>query len=253
SSLYKLMINSFYGKFGEKHKAEKYIIDEDIEFDSENYDYYVELDHDNQLKYIIQKEKKAQITNHTDFSIASYITSHARLKLLEKFDEVIRKNGMILYCDTDSIFTNIILPSSDSLGDIKLEKEGDEIEILGQKSYSIFKNGVEIVRKRKGVPNQAKMLEKTEDHELYEYDHIVQLKTGLKKYDEFSKEIVKKKVQYTYKRQKGKGFLQALEIQDPNVIIDNVNVKWEFSSLKEFFDYINVKYPYQKDIKINYS
>ncbi|MEM4067161.1 MAG: DNA polymerase [Candidatus Micrarchaeaceae archaeon] len=253
SYLYKLMINSFYGKFGERNRSEKYILDQNVEFDNEKYDYYVELDNNDQIKYIIQKDKKAKLTNHTDFSIASYIASWGRIKLLEKFEQVIQNNGKIFYCDTDSIFTNIKLNTSDKIGEIKLENEGDAINIIGQKSYSIFKDNKEIIKKRKGIPNMANIVDKNDNQEIYEYEHIVQLKNGLKKYNDFSREIVKKKVQYTYKRQKGKGFLQALILDMPSVIINGEYEKWEFSSLKEFFDYVNIEYPYQKDIKINYS
>ncbi|MEM3290671.1 MAG: DNA polymerase [Candidatus Micrarchaeaceae archaeon] len=257
SPLYKLMINSFYGKFGEKHQNEIYISPDDIfniSYDYENYKYKPELDENNKIKYVIAKEKKYSLSNHTDFSIASYITSHARIQLLEKFYQIIKHNGLIFYCDTDSIFTNISLPSDENLGGIKLDKEGIHLKIHGQKNYTIINKNGEIFQRKKGITKDAHLIEKLDDEdetEIYEYDHILPFKSGIKKYDELTKVKEIKKIKNTFKRQKGKGFLQALELNLPNVL-QNENIKWKFDNLKELFDYLNIKYPYDENFEIHY-
>ncbi|MEM4068021.1 MAG: DNA polymerase [Candidatus Micrarchaeaceae archaeon] len=259
SYLYKLMINSFYGKFGEKHQNEIYIAPEkekDLIYDYDHYKYITEIDNDNNIKYIIVKDLKYTLSNHTDFSIASYITSYARIQLLKKFEEIIQNNGKIYYCDTDSIFTNILINSNNELGNIKLEYEGIKLILKGQKNYKIFTKNGEIIEKMKGIPKDASLINTlnndNDEIEIYEYNHILPFKSGIKKYNELTNEKVIKKIKNTYKREKGKGFLYALELNSPNVLI-NENIKWKFNNLKEFFDYVNIYYPYKENFKILYS
>ncbi|MEM3345769.1 MAG: DNA polymerase [Thermoplasmata archaeon] len=257
STLYKLMINSFYGKFGEKHQNEMYITpeqEENLIYDYDHYKYITQLDNDNNIKYIIIKDLKYSLSNHTDFSIASYITTYSRIKLLNKFEEVIKNNGKIFYCDTDSIFTNIVLPSNNEIGNVKLEHEGIKLKLKGQKNYEITTKDGEIIKKKKGVNKDALLIDELGDDdetEIYEYEHILPFKSGVKKFDDLTKIKETKKIRNTYKRQKGKEFLQVLELNSPNVLI-NENIKWKFDSLKEYFEYVNIYYPYKENFEIHY-
>ncbi|MEM3830377.1 MAG: DNA polymerase [Conexivisphaerales archaeon] len=257
SPLYKLMINSFYGKFGEKNRKETYIPPSNIfkiQYDYEKYKYTPQLNDDNTIKYVIAKEKKYTLTNHTDFSIASYITSYSRIKLLDKFSEIISKNGFIYYCDTDSVFTNIELPSNDNLGDIKLDKQGVYLEIHGQKNYTLINENGEKFERKKGIPKNAHLLQELDDDddtEIYEYEHLLPFKSGIKKYTELTKIKERKIIKNTYKREKGKGFLQAIFLNLPNVLQNDI-IKWKFDNLIELFDYLNIKYPYYENFEIHY-
>ncbi|MEM4115882.1 MAG: DNA polymerase [Saccharolobus sp.] len=246
SYLYKLMINSFYGKFGQKNKNQKYFLPNDkFKFNYEKYNYSYELDENNDVKYIIEEDKKYTLAKHDDFSIVSYITTYARLLLLNKFEEVIQKNGKIFYCDTDSIFTNIQLPTSQNIGDIKLEKEGIEVKIFGPKSYKFKDTNNVIHDKLKGVSKYAELIDETEDYEIYEYEQIIQLKTGLKKnYQNLTKTKTRKTIKYTYKRQPGKGFLDSI------ILSEQPDSEYVYSNLKSLFDKLNIEYPYSSNFTI---
>ncbi|MEM4773075.1 MAG: DNA polymerase [Nanoarchaeales archaeon] len=251
SYLYKLIMNSFYGKFGQKNKSEKYYTLDNINYDYDNYDYYHELDDYDNIKYVREVEKLYNLSPHTDFSIASYITSHARIQLLQKFEEIIQKNGKILYCDTDSIFTNIQLPYSNNFGDIKLEHECIYAKFIGQKSYKIYDMNGKLIPKIKGIPKKAQILEENDAYEIYEYEQIIQFRTGLRKnYNNLSVIKTKKIIQNTYKRIKGKGFLLAISLNNLND--PDVN-EYKINSLKDLFDKNNIKYPYNNDLEIIYQ
>jgi hypothetical protein len=83
----------------------------------------------------------------------SYITAKSRLKLYEGMKLALDSGGEIYYCDTDSIVTNIELPSfADELGNFKLEEIFTEATFIAPKVYkATTKNGTKIF-KVKGIP-----------------------------------------------------------------------------------------------------
>lgn len=88
--------------------------------------------------------------------IASYVTSKARLKLFKAIHDVKSRSGIIYYCDTDSIFTNIRLPErmlhQSALGKWKLENIIKSARFWGPKTYVYeTEDGKEFV-KAKGIP-----------------------------------------------------------------------------------------------------
>lgn len=125
STIIKTNMNSLYGKFATNHV--------------------------NRFEFVNPKEKSkigAYITDIEDMSgyreipieceqsyvipiLSSTTTSYGRLKL---YDELVRLNG--IYCDTDSIISDVEIPSSNKLGELKLEKTFKSFEIVRPKFYS---------------------------------------------------------------------------------------------------------------------
>lgn len=135
----KIMLNSLYGKFGEKpiKRTVSNVLPESYIncriYDSgevELFDYTTECD-----------------IKHRFVAISALVTLRARLHLRK-----LSQQGILIYCDTDSLHflgTNIQLPVDTELGGIKLEYRGKAVYI-GKKIYQF-----DGVTKCKGVPNKC--------------------------------------------------------------------------------------------------
>jgi hypothetical protein len=156
----KLLLNSLYGKFAQRIKSEMIYI-ENIEmqiglieeyekektlikiipFNAERLDCFIEV-----------KSNKGFLYN-TIPVYSSYITSHARVKLLQNMLKY--KEYKPLYCDTDSIFFEKLPPIADSTELGKFKRENKIVtEIRGLKNYTYIEN--EVSKDRiKGVPKNA--------------------------------------------------------------------------------------------------
>lgn len=130
----KLMMNSIYGKYLQLNPAETF-----------NFIKY-------KFAYNIRRNELVELRNNNTHLlasgmfnpvIASWITGFTRAMLYQKLNKY---EDDVLYCDTDSVITRkgCSIPSSDRLGDLKFEKEGDAT-ILREKLYMIRKNN-EIVK-----------------------------------------------------------------------------------------------------------
>lgn len=160
--LYKLFLNSLYGKFGQKNIVWEKIADTDENVVKEDKVFDIDL-----WKYRLIKifggsifEKKEDIEGYSEATnafcaIAAHVTAYARMKLWQFMKSAELKN--VLYCDTDSLFVNDKgrknleksgLVDDYKLGYIKKEKEDDFIIINGCKDY-VFMSKVKL----KGVKN----------------------------------------------------------------------------------------------------
>lgn len=147
---YKLLMNSLYGRFGMKKKYTTTYYDT-IPYDEifelkRNFEYY-ELklfSHKRNDCYLVTENKKAEKMFFSIPSIASYITSAARMELLKG---ILSNKESIVYCDTDSVFLEDKpkeIEIGNELGQWKLEDK-KVIEVRGLKNYSVRgKYGVEI-------------------------------------------------------------------------------------------------------------
>ena len=156
SMFYKLLLNSLYGKFGQKVFTKKSII-------SSNNEIYDIIGKDNKLiniefigdeKMIIEYETigdEFEIGKLIRFS--SYITALSRTKLSQIMRNIGHKH--IYYCDTDSIFTDkkptIDFIDNNILGKWKLECIIKKALFLSPKSYYYEDIDEEICKKSKGV------------------------------------------------------------------------------------------------------
>jgi hypothetical protein len=109
--LWKLYMNSLYGKFGQR--GEMLMIHNDREI------------------LVANKEPKAS----ANVIWAAYVTALARLTLLR----FLRSTSVCYYTDTDSLFTPDILSTSKELGALKLEGEYTGMDVKGNKVYAVEK------------------------------------------------------------------------------------------------------------------
>jgi len=157
----KLYLNTLYGKFGQRRTFRKIINKE------QPIKYYLNngfniKDYNEDLNILITEEESK--SKYTMVHIASFTTAYARIKLYEKFEEVISKGGEIFYCDTDSIITNIELEIGKKLGDLDLENEIKEGIFLFPKFYSIRLYDNSVISKHKGLNN---------NYDFSEYEKIL--------------------------------------------------------------------------------
>lgn len=139
----KLLMNSLYGKFGEKVESKISMAEngELIEIKLEN-QYY---------------------PKHTNYILSEYVTAYARTHLYKGAKIVIDNFGILLYFDTDSILflpdpkcklKGGILPVSKELGDFKCEGKFLKAEFFQPKAYRLTNLKGEETIKVKGVPKK---------------------------------------------------------------------------------------------------
>ena len=178
--LYKLLLNSLYGRFGmkldflhtlilsqkelniledNKIKIKSYITNEfndyvmiNIESNENTLSRFIKNDEiDKIIRTPLKKISKIKIA----IQISAAITSYSRIKLLKNIYNIGENN--IYYCDTDSIFTDKKIDDSlisNELGYFKMEYEKSKCIFLSPKTY-IIKNEKEEI-KFKGLPLEEK-------------------------------------------------------------------------------------------------
>ncbi|MEM4068138.1 MAG: DNA polymerase [Candidatus Micrarchaeaceae archaeon] len=242
SFLYKLMLNSLYGKFGELRQNEKYVLIKNNEkIDNiENKQIMYDIN-DNPFAYL-EKSDLLEMTDHTDFSIASYITSYARIFLLKKVEDIIMLNGKIYYMDTDSIFSNIKLEDSKELGNMKVELFFKNVEIRGLKDYEGEDENNKPIRKVKGLPKTGILIKNSDNIRIYKYNYIVKYKEAYnKRLTQFQSEELEKV--YTINTDK-RGLKLNTNFYNAKVY-DSIQNPINLKTLKDLYDYLKIKYPFE--------
>ncbi len=144
----KLLMNSLYGKFGQKREKQQMVIFPISTIGLEPIDFFGDLP-----VYVKKVQSRAK---HILPAISSFVTSYSRIHLYEKcFEAAIRKGGSIYYCDTDSLVTDVRLPIGKELGDLTDELPGgiEEGIFLLPKMYGIKTPTGELI-KCKGFPRK---------------------------------------------------------------------------------------------------
>lgn len=170
-TIYKLILNSLYGKFAQRiNYSEEY--HEEVPFDKiselqrKGIEYELKMfSHEREDCYL----RIANIKNlsHTIPLFSSYITSFARVHLLKFMEE--NEKGLV-YVDTDSICSTIRRAyNSMELGEMKKEP-AILTEIFGNKSYT-EEIGIDKFTKLKGIPKKAKKIGKNK------YEYLTMMKT----------------------------------------------------------------------------
>jgi hypothetical protein len=154
--LYKLVMNSSYGKFAQDpRKYEKFLFDPD-EFpcsavnekgktEDEN-DWYVHSIRDGRFMFAKPQGIKGNM-GFFNVATAASITSGARSILLRGLARATRP----IYCDTDSIICEAldVPPDAGNLGDWEIEAEGDIAFIAGKKLYAVMHSDRDYAEKKR--------------------------------------------------------------------------------------------------------
>jgi len=156
--LVKILLNSLYGKFGQREHLGWELADayeaEVMHRDSRGIERFQELWDGEFVEYLqvadtLYRSVVKDTTNpsaNSVTSIAGYITTMARSILWETMAGILESGGQLYYCDTDSIFSSVELPDSlvsdTELGKWKLEEviEPYETEFVSPKHYRIADN-----------------------------------------------------------------------------------------------------------------
>ncbi len=141
----KILMNSLYGKFGQKAEQWQKIADCPNEPDRIEEVYDTTTRQHRRLRYLFGE--LSELTGFTESlhsfpAIAAHVTAFARLHLRRLIEQA--GKGNCFYCDTDSLFVNgaglaNLTDSIDAriLGKLKLESTTDKLEIYGLKDYQI--------------------------------------------------------------------------------------------------------------------
>lgn len=136
STLAKLILNALYGKFGMKEERETIV-----------------LVHEGDTPPDGAKPAGGDIANGIWYStkvsspcyvipqIAAHITALARVRLWHVMNSALDAGGRLYYCDTDSVITDVELPTDSALGALKDEFPGEPLtmEFMQPKVYTIVK------------------------------------------------------------------------------------------------------------------
>lgn len=141
---FKILLNSLYGKFGQKSIRWERI--GDCEPDREGYETII--DNETGKKYtiryhngIVEQSQDAEESYNSFPAVAAHVTAYARIYLFN----LMRQAGLenVYYTDTDSLIVNDTgyqrlkhMIDSKELGKLKLEEENSILEIRGPKDYT---------------------------------------------------------------------------------------------------------------------
>lgn len=113
----KLLMNSLYGKFGQRQESEFLI--KDMNPDTEKYEIIDYVDIDSGWLRVKEESKGKSFLPQ----ISIHVCAMAQLVLFNALEKILEKGYNIYYCDTDSITTDYAnMPVSKKLGDFKREK-----------------------------------------------------------------------------------------------------------------------------------
>lgn len=161
-NIYKLYLNSFYGKFGQHRRVSEFMPIQKIPM---NWKEIIRAMPQKTRITIEENGQKTVITNYGNYvsfmkpmeitynsMIASEVTAYARHEnwLMQK--ELGIEN--VIYTDTDSFVTTKEHRTGKELGELKLEYEG-KIRIYNPKHYTIRQNGKVVKDSEKGIPKKA--------------------------------------------------------------------------------------------------
>lgn len=141
----KLLLNNLYGKFFQRNiKNMEFIHINDRNDDDLSQEGFT---FDRNMGFGYKETPKESNQTFIIPIIAVYVTAFARMKL---YDKLVALQG--IYCDTDSILTDVNIPYSKNLGDVKLEYEFDHIDLFLPKTYKLFdKTHKKWVYRTKGI------------------------------------------------------------------------------------------------------
>jgi hypothetical protein len=211
----KYILNSLYGKFGQKTTLEE--IREDITYDG--YSREIILDGDTGEREIVTKLFNTVVTQygektakHALVAIAAHVTEYGRFHLWKLMNEVGRER--VLYCDTDSMtlrkchlkYLKNSLSNTD-LGALKLEHTYNYLVLNASKDYE-----TDISIKRKGVPKSAENL----DDNTFKYTQWCKQETHLRR--EIDDRYITKTVIKRLSRKYDKGIVNKDGSVDPFVL-----------------------------------
>lgn len=133
--VYKLVMNSLYGKFSQRGSKTTLIDVDDFDMLDDDEEGWEDQWSETTMwppedPRFVMRTSSVRPPIHTNIIWSAMITAASRVKLHRL---LVKYQG--IYCDTDSIITTRQVPNSTRLGSLKIEKVLSEIEILAPKHY----------------------------------------------------------------------------------------------------------------------
>lgn len=188
----KLMMNSLYGKFGQRieiddgglyKRASKIDSAGDLVGSRVIGDWFIEsIDYDDD-------DEGNGIPSYINPMLAAYVTARGRTELYKWFEYVQDAGGRVLYCDTDSVWTDTKLENVQDdkrLGQLDYEGKYDDLYVFGPKMYVADAEDKETKITAKGVPysQMQQMWEAIQDGRgKIEYQKIAGMREGFRSDD----------------------------------------------------------------------
>lgn len=149
SDAYKLLMNNLYGKFAQGNEYTRLIpFDPKMKFQSG----------DSKMGNMVLKTVTGPYPIHTNVIWSAYVTAYGRHALYKAMKTIERENGLLIYCDTDSVVFESdkqIFKHSKELGELKLETIWDYAHFKLPKMYAVReKIKKTYTYKAKGVPKK---------------------------------------------------------------------------------------------------
>jgi len=149
------LLNNLYGKFAQSTEIEEYWFHD--EADALRKEKGAQVLSETELDHRIRKVRLAgKIPLHGAPIWSAYITSYARVRLLELLEQA----GRSIYCDTDSVWAPPgALPVSDELGGLKEAGRFSRVRIRAPKLYAAWDDqGALYKYAAKGIPRRVQRL-----------------------------------------------------------------------------------------------
>jgi len=191
---FKIILNSLYGKFGQKYdeKQDIHFIN-NFDFSNNNVSKYESVE---VLKdfFVITKKLNDKPPSFSQPIWSIYVTAYGRLLMYETFEKIGFDN--VFYCDTDSIFTDVKLEEGENLGQLKLEQFIKEGLIIKPKFYEI--DGSVKAKGLKGFSTRENLISLINDG-TYKSFKFCKLKESLRRTEYFrvnQKIMVEKRINF---------------------------------------------------------
>lgn len=131
AAIAKLMLNSLYGKFGQR-TLRRHIYssnDPNLPLGSVPGNGHIDCP----VWYFEEESDASYIMPQ----LSSYVTSYSRIALRRFMMQAINKGGKVYYVDTDSVITDVELETTTKLGGLKLEESGKDGIFVAPKLYAL--------------------------------------------------------------------------------------------------------------------
>ena len=154
---YKLLMNNLYGQLGMRGSVTRsiHLTEEMVEPDEEGN--LILMRDGIPFGSKLLTDVNIPLPDHVNYMHAAYVTSYARLTLMQYMDLVGAEN--LIYCDTDSLFfvwdkRDLPFPISTNLGEMKLEDKPSWVQCRSPKMYRYETVKKGRITKAKGVPKK---------------------------------------------------------------------------------------------------
>lgn len=214
----KICMNSLYGKFAQKLEQSRILFPDNLQHEKELKNYFMynaenqkigkpirfeitvgenRIIEENGVSYDcarIYYVKDTQNKTYPKFInpiLSIYITAYARLELYKYIEDIQKTGHKIYYCDTDSLITDKIMPTSKDIGKLKLEFNIKRGIIVKPKFYYIEDEKIGDVVKAKGLHNLKDFMSFDEvlKNKRYSYMKFTKFKESMKRGFAFNQKI----------------------------------------------------------------